>query len=241
MPRQTGDGGPMIKLQEVAKVYGSGAGTVFALDRINLDFHQGEFVVILGPSGSGKSTLLNLVGGVDTCNSGSILVKGQEISALTKSQLTAYRRKLIGFIFQQFNLLPSLTARENVDLVANLTGRRKRTGALIKEMGLENLEDRFPGQLSGGEQQRVAIARALVKEPGILLCDEPTGSLDYENGRGVLELLRLINNRRGTTTLLATHNSVIAGMADRIIRLGSGKVLENALNSSPCDPRELRW
>lgn len=231
----------MIKLQEVAKVYGSGAGTVFALDRINLDFHQGEFVVILGPSGSGKSTLLNLVGGVDTCNSGSILVKGQEISALTKSQLTAYRRKLIGFIFQQFNLLPSLTARENVDLVANLTGRRKRTGALIKEMGLENLEDRFPGQLSGGEQQRVAIARALVKEPGILLCDEPTGSLDYENGRGVLELLRLINNRRGTTTLLATHNSVIAGMADRIIRLGSGKVLENALNSSPCDPRELRW
>ncbi len=241
MGRQKTDGGPLIRLQDVAKVYGTGAANVFALDRINLDIAQGEFVVVLGPSGSGKSTLLNLIGGIDTPSSGSIVVKGNELNGLSEQQRTGYRKKNIGYIFQYFNLLPSLTARENVDLVASLLGRSKRTPALFRELGLENLAERFPGQLSGGEQQRVGIARALVKDPAILLCDEPTGSLDYENGQSVLELLRLINTRKGTTTILVTHNTVIGNMADRVIRLGSGRVAENSVNSSPCPPCELRW
>ncbi len=241
MGRQRTDSGPLIRLQDVAKVYGTGVANVFALDRINLDIDQGEFVVVLGPSGSGKSTLLNLIGGIDTPSSGSIVVKGSELNGLSEQQRTSYRKKSVGYVFQYFNLLPSLTARENVDLVANLLGRSKRTAALFRELGLENLADRFPGQLSGGEQQRVAIARALVKDPAILLCDEPTGSLDFENGQSVLELLRLINNRKGTTTVLVTHNTVIGNMADRVVRLGSGRVSENTVNSAPCPPRELRW
>jgi len=241
MARRGGENRPLIMLQEVAKVYGKGHSNVFALDRISLEIEQGELVVVLGPSGSGKSTLLNLVGGIDTPDNGSINVKGIELNVLSEQQRTNYRKKQVGFVFQYFNLLPSLTARENVDLVANLLGRGKRTPQLFKELGLESLESRFPGQLSGGEQQRVAIARALVKEPSILLCDEPTGSLDYENGRAVLELLKQINNRKGTTIILVTHNSVIAEMADRVIRLGSGKLLENSVNPSPSMARELRW
>ncbi|HZW83768.1 MAG TPA: ABC transporter ATP-binding protein, partial [Candidatus Deferrimicrobium sp.] len=177
----------------------------------------------------------------DSPSSGSITVKAVELGRLNDQKLTNYRKNYVGFIFQYFNLLPSLTARENVDLVANLLGRRKKTTALFKELGIENLETRFPSQLSGGEQQRIAVARALVKDPAVLLCDEPTGSLDYENGRGVLELLRLINQRKGTTTIVVTHNSVIGDIADRVIQLGSGKIAENVTNSSPCSPRELRW
>lgn len=234
-------GEPLIQLTDVTKIYGSGAGDVFALDKASLNIEQGEFVVVLGPSGSGKSTLLNLLGGIDIPNSGSVIVKGLELSSLKSSQLSNYRQKYVGFIFQNFNLLSSLTARENIDLVANLLGRSKRTHALLKELGLENMDSRFPTQLSGGEQQRVAIARALVKDPAILLCDEPTGSLDYSNGRSVLELLKLINSRKGTTIILVTHNTVIGSMADRVIRLGSGRILENVQNSSPCPARELRW
>ena len=241
MVRQSEGNGTLIKLQDVAKVYSSGTNNIFALDRVNLSIEQGEFVVVLGPSGSGKSTLLNLIGGIDSASSGSILVKGQELNGQSQKQLTVYRKKFVGYIFQQFNLLPSLTVRENVDLVANLTGRRKRTPALLKELGLENLVERFPNQISGGEQQRVAIARALVKDPSVLLCDEPTGSLDFENGRGVLDLLKLINNKKSTTVILATHNTVIAGMADRVVRLGSGKVLQNDLNTNSVMPKELRW
>jgi putative ABC transport system ATP-binding protein len=241
MGKQGGDVGPLIRIQEVAKVYQSGGDHVYALDRVNLEINEGEFVVVLGPSGSGKSTLLNLIGGIDSPSSGSITVKAVELGRLNDQKLTNYRKNYVGFIFQYFNLLPSLTARENVDLVANLLGRRKKTAALFKELGIENLENRFPSQLSGGEQQRIAVARALVKDPAVLLCDEPTGSLDYENGRSVLELLRLINQRKGTTTIVVTHNSVIGDIADRVILLGSGKIAENVTNSNPCSPRELRW
>ncbi|MDA8441552.1 MAG: ABC transporter ATP-binding protein [Peptococcaceae bacterium] len=241
MAKRAPEDGALIKLSEVAKVYEPGMTDTFALDRVNLEIMQGEFVVVLGPSGSGKSTLLNLMAGIDKATSGSTIVKGIELNRLTQAQLSNFRKKNVGFVFQYFNLLPSLTARENIDLVANLLGRSRRTAILLKELGLENMEHRFPAQLSGGEQQRVAIARALVKDPAILLCDEPTGSLDYTNGRAVLELLQLINARRGMTTVLVTHNTVIGEMANRIIRLGSGKVLENAINSSPSSPRELRW
>ncbi|HEX3014985.1 MAG TPA: ABC transporter ATP-binding protein [Desulfobacteria bacterium] len=239
MPRERG--GPLVKLEEVAKVYKNRAADTFALDRVSLEIEQGEFVVVLGPSGSGKSTLLNLVGGIDTASSGLITVKNVDLNRLTEQKLVSFRRKYLGYVFQYFNLLPSLTARENVDLVANLVGRRKRTPGLMKELGLDGLEDRFPSQLSGGEQQRVAIARALVKDPVLLLCDEPTGSLDFENGRAVLELLKAINSRRGTTTVVVTHNTVIGKIADRVIHLGSGKIIEDKRIVDPCLPRELRW
>ncbi len=241
MGKAAGDGGPLIRIQEVAKVYQTGAANVYALDRVNLEINQGEFVAVLGPSGSGKSTLLNLIGGIDTPSGGNITVKGIELGQLNEQKLTAYRKRYVGFVFQYFNLLPSLTARENVDLVADLLGRRKKTAALFKELGLNELENRFPSQLSGGEQQRIAVARALVKDPAILLCDEPTGSLDFENGRSVLELLHMINQRKGTTTILVTHNTVIRDIADRVIVIGSGKIVENICNSNPCSPRELRW
>ncbi len=230
--------------------------SVHALRGVTISITEGQFVVILGPSGSGKTTLLNLVGGLDNPTKGEILVKKQPIHQLNDKELTNYRRYEVGFVFQFFNLLSSLTALENVEYALELVGlpvegtskrdhdpkkiREKALGAL-QEVGLEDHTDKFPSQLSGGQQQRVAIARAIVKDPSVLLCDEPTGSLDYETGIQVLSVLHAISRKDHRTVLLVTHNTEIAKMADRTIKLRSGQVVEDHLNETPLKPEELSW
>jgi putative ABC transport system ATP-binding protein len=216
---------------------------VRALRGVDLDVDAGAFLVLLGPSGSGKTTLLNVVGAIESPTSGEVLVAGEDVATLDADARTTYRRERVGFVFQFYNLIPTLTARENVGLIAELTG----TGAdgavegTLEAVGLGERADRFPGQLSGGEQQRVSIARALVKRPSLLLCDEPTGALDLETGRTVLALLQQVSRDQGCTVLLVTHNSAIADMADRVVRLRSGEVVGDAVNPSPTPPDELRW
>jgi putative ABC transport system ATP-binding protein len=232
----------LISLEGVRKTYGSGEVAVHALRDVDLAVGRGSFVVILGPSGSGKTTLLNLVGGIEPASAGRVVVDGQEIGALGPDELTEYRRTRVGFVFQFFNLIPTLTARENVQLVGELVGRApdQATGAL-QAVGLGDALDRFPGALSGGQQQRVAIARAIVKEPPLLLCDEPTGSLDLVTGRQVLALLRQLGREHGLTVLLVTHNQAIAAIADRVVHVGSGAIVSDETNPSPADPMEIRW
>jgi putative ABC transport system ATP-binding protein len=233
----------MILLDKVSKTYGEGVAAVHALREVNLEIPGGELIVILGPSGSGKTTLLNLVGAIDDPSSGSLLVGDVDLALLDADELVDYRRREVGFVFQFFNLIPTLTAAENVELVAELTrgdgAQRARTA--LEQVGLADRVDHFPSQLSGGEQQRVAIARALAKEPPILLCDEPTGELDYETGRHILGLLRRLNRENGQTVLLVTHNAAIGEMADRVVRLRSGEVVEDRRNESPVDAETLTW
>lgn len=202
---------------------------------------RGEFVVVLGPSGSGKTTLLNLVGGIDTPTKGDILFNGINVSSLSGEELTMHRRKNIGFIFQFFNLIPTLTARENVMLAAELVENHRDVDDVLEIVGLKHRASHFPSELSGGEQQRVAIARALVKNPPLILADEPTGSLDFETGKMVLKVMRDINRNEGITIILVTHNSVIANMADRVVHLKDGKVARVLINSEPAEPEELSW
>jgi putative ABC transport system ATP-binding protein len=230
-----------LKLENVSRSYRMGAVEVRALSGIELDITQGEFIVILGPSGSGKTTLLNLVGGIDSPSSGRISVNGLEIGSLDDNALTQFRRDHIGFVFQFFNLIPTLTARENVEFAAELVGAPRDTNEVLDTVGLAERADHFPSELSGGEQQRVAIARALVKDPPILLCDEPTGELDFETGKHILSAMRAIHRVDRKTVLLVTHNTAIGDIADRVIRLRSGEVVEDKRNSSPLDPEELRW
>jgi putative ABC transport system ATP-binding protein len=233
----------MILLEKVSKTYGEGVAAVHALREVDLEIPGGELIVILGPSGSGKTTLLNLVGAIDDPSSGSLLVGDVDLALLDADELVDYRRREVGFVFQFFNLIPTLTAAENVELVAELTrgdgAQRARTA--LEQVGLADRVDHFPSQLSGGEQQRVAIARALAKEPPILLCDEPTGELDYETGRHILGLLRRLNRENGQTVLLVTHNAAIGEMADRVVRLRSGEVVEDRRNESPVDAETLTW
>jgi putative ABC transport system ATP-binding protein len=233
--------GCALKLENVSRSYRMGAVEVRALSGIDLDITQGEFVVILGPSGSGKTTLLNLVGGIDSPSSGRISVNGLEIGSLDDNALTRFRRDHIGFVFQFFNLIPTLTARENVEFAAELVGAPRDPNEVLDAMGLAERADHFPSELSGGEQQRVAIARALVKDPPILLCDEPTGELDFETGKHILSAMRAIHRADRKTVLLVTHNTAIGDIGDRVIRLRSGEVVEDKRNSSPLDPEELRW
>jgi len=214
---------------------------VKALTGVTLDITRGEFIVILGPSGSGKTTLLNLVGGIDSPSSGKITVDGIEISALDEKGLTDYRRNHIGFVFQFFNLIPTLTARENVEFAAELVKEPRDPLEVLEVVGLKERADHYPSELSGGEQQRVAIARALVKDPPILLCDEPTGELDFETGKHILGAMQMINELNRKTILLVTHNTAIANMAHRVTRLRSGEVVEDRRNESPIDPQDLRW
>jgi putative ABC transport system ATP-binding protein len=214
---------------------------VKALTGVTLDIMRGEFIVILGPSGSGKTTLLNLVGGIDSPSSGKITVDGIEISALDEKGLTDYRRNHIGFVFQFFNLIPTLTARENVEFAAELVKEPRDPLEVLEVVGLKERADHYPSELSGGEQQRVAIARALAKDPPILLCDEPTGELDFETGKHILSAMRMINELSRKTILLVTHNTAIANMAHRVTRLRSGEVVEDRRNESPIDPQDLRW
>jgi putative ABC transport system ATP-binding protein len=232
-----------IELTEVWKTYGEGVGAVHALRDVDLEVPQGEFAVILGPSGSGKTTLLNLVGAIDEATEGIVTVDGADLGVLEDAERVAYRRSTVGFVFQFFNLIPTLTAIENVELVAELTGGdgAARARRALDQVGLGERLDHFPSQLSGGEQQRVAIARALAKEPPVLLCDEPTGELDFETGRLILSLLRRLNRERGLTVLLVTHNAAIGEIGDRVIRLRSGEVIEDRRVPSPAPAEELTW
>jgi putative ABC transport system ATP-binding protein len=233
---------PLIELDGVSKRYGSGELAVDAIKEVSLSIGRGELVVVLGPSGSGKTTLLNLIGGIETPTSGRVVVDGTDLGDLDGGDLTGYRRETVGFVFQFFNLVPTLTGLENVQLVAELdrpdAGDRSETA--LRSVGLGDRMDHFPGALSGGQQQRVAIARAMVKEPPLLLCDEPTGSLDLDMGRQVLELLRSAATD-GRTVLIVTHNAAIAGMADRVIRMGSGRVVSDEPVRSPTPASEIRW
>ena len=214
--------------RDLWKQYPLGDVTVDALRGVDLELPAGQFVVLLGPSGSGKTTLLNLAGGLDVATRGELVVFGQSIMGIDDKQLTAFRRETIGFVFQMFNLVPTLTALENVRLVAQLTGTDELSAKILADVGLAGLADHLPSQLSGGEQQRVAIARALVKQPRLLLADEPTGALDFETGRGVLSLLWEETRRRGMTVMMVTHNAAYAAMGDLVVRLRSGEVVEVA-------------
>ncbi len=231
----------VIRLVAVDKTFGEGELAVHALRDASLGIERGQFVVVLGPSGSGKTTLMNLIGGIEPATGGTITVDEREVSGLDEAALTEYRRTDVGFVFQFFNLIPTLTALENVTLVGELVGAGEDEAAeALATVGLADRADRFPSLLSGGEQQRVAIARALVKRPTVLLLDEPTGSLDLETGRQVLGALRRAARSFGSTVLLVTHNSAISRMADRVIHLHSGSVVEDHLQQ-PIDASELEW
>ena len=231
----------VMKISGLSKTYLMGEVTVEALRQVSLEFFSGELVVLLGASGSGKSTLLNIIGGLDTPSGGKLFFHGQEMTAATESELTAYRRRSIGFVFQFYNLIFSLSALENVQLVTDIAESPMPAEEALRLVGLGNRLNHFPAQLSGGEQQRVAIARAVAKRPELLLCDEPTGALDYLTGKLVLEVIEKVNRELGTTTLVITHNASIAGMADRVVRLGSGEVTEDRRNLSRLLPSELVW
>ena len=232
----------VIRLEDVDKTFGEGDLTVHALRDASLEIERGQFVVVLGPSGSGKTTLMNLIGGIEPVSAGTISVDGEAVSGLDEDALTEYRREKVGFVFQFFNLIPTLTALENVTLVGELVGAGENDATeSLAAVGLADRADRFPSLLSGGEQQRVAIARALVKHPTVLLLDEPTGSLDLETGRQVLGALRTAAGTFGSTVLLVTHNSAIIKMADRVIHLHSGRIVEDHLQPEPADASELQW
>jgi putative ABC transport system ATP-binding protein len=231
-----------VRLRGAGKTYGKGELAVQALRDVDLSVPAGQLVVMLGPSGSGKTTLLNLIGGIEPASAGEIVVGGRDVSGLDEEGRTEFRRNTVGFIFQFFNLIPTLTAIENVELVAELSGHggRERAAAMLSRVGLGDRLDSFPAQLSGGEQQRVAVARALAGGPEVLLADEPTGALDLETGRTVLALLRHVNRESGQTVLLVTHNAEIARMADRVLRLRDGSIVDDR-PVSPVDPAQLAW
>ena len=233
---------PLIQLEGVSKRYGSGDVAVDALKDVSLTIGLGELVGVLGPSGSGKTTLLNVIGGIEPVTSGRLTVAGRDLVGLSADDLTTYRRETVGFVFQFFNLVPTLTALENVQLVAELEGSapEQRSVQALGAVGLADRVDHFPGAMSGGQQQRVAIARAVVKEPPLLLADEPTGSLDLSMGRQVLALLRAAVDG-GRTVLLVTHNAAIARMADRVVHIGSGQVVSDERNPSPLPAQEVEW
>jgi putative ABC transport system ATP-binding protein len=225
----------------ITKIYRMGEVEVHALRGVDLDLFEGEFVVLLGPSGSGKSTLLNILGGLDVPSNGSVTYRGEDLTADNDAKLTSYRRKHVGFVFQFYNLIPSLTAKENVALVTEIATNPMRPEEALEMVNLGHRLDHFPAQLSGGEQQRVAIARAIAKRPDVLLCDEPTGALDIETGIVVLEVIDRVNRELGTTTAVITHNAAIAGMADRVISVASGKIHSVKLNAWKQHPRDLEW
>jgi putative ABC transport system ATP-binding protein len=223
------------------KTYRTGEIQVHALRDVDLDVVRGEFIVLLGPSGSGKSTLLNILGGLDVPSGGDLRFGDQALTGATESELTTFRREHVGFVFQFYNLIPSLTVRENVALVTDIVPDAMPVDEAVALVGLTPRRDHFPAQLSGGEQQRVAIARAIVKRPDVLLCDEPTGALDYETGKLVLEVIERINRDVGTTTIVITHNAAIAGMADRVVYLGDGRIQRIERNARKLAPAELSW
>jgi putative ABC transport system ATP-binding protein len=232
---------PIFVARGLTKTYGSGDATVRALIDVDLEVGRSEFIVLLGPSGSGKSTLLNILGGLDVPTSGQVRFADHVLTGASEAELTRYRREHVGFVFQFYNLIPSLTVHENVALVTDIAEHPMPIEQALAWVGLSERRDHFPSQLSGGEQQRVAIARAIVKQPDVLLCDEPTGALDYATGKRVLEVIAKINAELGTTAIVITHNAAIAGMADRVIHLADGRVQKIERNARKISPAQLSW
>lgn len=232
---------PAYTTRGLTKVYGEGPAAVHALRGVDLAIPAGELVVLLGPSGSGKSTLLNIIGGLDRATAGTVLFREQDLGALSDTELTRYRRDHVGFVFQFYNLMPSLTARENVELVTEIAAQPMAPEAALALVGLGERADHFPSQLSGGEQQRVAIARAVAKQPTVLFCDEPTGALDSSTGRTVLKALLDINQRLGATVLIVTHAAATAAMADRVIHFADGAIRNIVVNPTKLSPEEIEW
>ncbi len=230
-----------VKLDGVSKIYGKGEVQIKAVDEISFCVARGEFVVVVGPSGAGKTTVLNILGGMDTATSGSVLVDGEDIAKYNARQLTGYRREDIGFVFQFYNLVPNLTALENVELALQICKDPLDAATVLTEVGLADRMKNFPAQLSGGEQQRVSIARALAKNPKLLLCDEPTGALDYQTGKAILKLLQDMCRQKGMTVIVITHNLALTPMADRVVRIKNGKVSSMTLNERPTPVEEIEW
>lgn len=231
----------LMKVENISKLYQMGEVTVAANKDVSLELYQGEFVVILGASGSGKSTLLNILGGMDLPTEGRVLMEGADITGYNDRKLTAYRREKIGFVFQFYNLMANLTSRENVELATEICKDALDIDEVLEAVGLGERKDHFPAQMSGGEQQRVAIARAVAKNPALLLCDEPTGALDFKTGIKILSLLKQVNKRYNKTVVIITHNVPIGEMADRVIKMRSGEIVETKLNSNPVPPERIEW
>lgn len=230
-----------IQVINECKRYKMGESTIVANNNINFEIEKGEFVIILGPSGAGKSTVLNILGGMDSCDEGQIIIDGVDISKYNSKQLTKYRKNDVGFVFQFYNLVQNLTARENVELASQIVTNALDIDETLKLVGLEHRKNNFPAQLSGGEQQRVAIARAIAKNPKLLLCDEPTGALDYTTGKQILKTLQDTCRNTGTTVIVITHNSALAPMADRVIRINDAKVRSIEVNSNPSSVETIEW
>lgn len=231
----------ILRAEHLSKDYQMGEVVVKALQDTSFEIREGEFVVILGPSGSGKSTLLNIIGGMDTPTSGRVFLHDKEITAYGDRELTEYRRNNVGFVFQFYNIMANLTAEENVELATEISQNPLPIGEIMEAVGLSERRDHFPAQMSGGEQQRVSIARAVAKNPEILLCDEPTGALDFNTGITILSLLRKVNRDMGKTVIVITHNSDIAFMADRVLRMRSGRIIEDHINESPMAVEDIKW
>lgn len=239
--RRTASPEAVFRIRHVSKIYRMGEVEVHALRSVDLDLYKGELAALLGASGSGKSTLLNIIGGLDTPTAGEVIYRDHDLTKASDSQLTEYRRDHVGFVFQFYNLIPSLTALENVQLITDIAARPLKAEDALALVGLQDRTSHFPAQLSGGEQQRVAIARAIAKQPEVLLCDEPTGALDYQTGKIVLEAIERVNRELGTTTAVITHNASIAKMADRVIHIGSGRIVSIDVNETKLSPAELIW
>lgn len=231
----------IMQANNLHKEFISGDTTIHAVNGMSFSINEGELVIIVGPSGAGKSTLLNLIGGMDNVSSGSLVVNGQEISEYNKKQLTEYRRNEVGFVFQFYNLMPNLTAKENIELSTELKKDALNPEEVLTQVGLKDRMNNFPSQLSGGEQQRVSIARALAKNPKIILCDEPTGALDYVTGKEILSLLSNAARKEGKTVIIVTHNSALTKMGDHLIKVKNGGIEEDAYNSSPMDIKDIEW
>lgn len=232
---------PFVEFENVGKTYDMGEVRIEALHDVSFTVEKGELVVIVGPSGAGKTTLLNILGGMDTLSTGKVILDGEEISKLSKKQLTTYRRHDVGFVFQFYNLVGNLTAIENVELANQICRQPLDAAQVLRDVGLGDRMKNFPSQLSGGEQQRVAIARALAKNPKLLLCDEPTGALDYQTGKAILKLLQDTGRKTGMTVIIITHNSALTAMADRVIKVRSGTVVSVKKNENPQDVAEIEW
>lgn len=230
-----------LQVNELCKEYKTGEVTFKALNNASFTLDKGQICVILGPSGSGKSTLMNIIGGIDGAQKGSVVIEEKEITALNDAQLTEYRRDSVGFVFQFYNLIPNLTVVENIEVAANISKNPMNIDDILDAVDMKDHKNKFPRELSGGQQQRVSIARALVKNPKILLCDEPTGALDYKTSKDILSLISHVNNKYNTTTLIITHNTAISAMAHRILKLRSGEIVEDILNDNILPPEGIEW
>lgn len=230
-----------LEIRDIKKSFGQGDSFVEVLKGINLEINRGEFCVLLGPSGSGKSTLLNIIGGIDGVDSGDICIDGEKMSNMNEKRLTLYRRKHLGYIFQMYNLIPNLTVQENIEVGAYLSDKPLEMEELLRTLGLYEHRKKLPNQLSGGQQQRTAIGRAIIKNPDILLCDEPTGALDYKTSKEILKLIETVNQKYGNTIIMVTHNDAIKDMADRVVRLRDGMIRKNYVNEARVSAQDLEW